>query len=98
MPYSGRAIWNTLVYCLLSVLAAFLVNPLAAYALSRYKPPSAYKILLFFMMTVAFSPMVLRIPNFILIRKLGLLNTFAALILPGVANGYSIFLLKGFFD
>jgi len=27
-----------------------------------------------------------------------LLNTFGALILPGVANGYSIFLLKGFFD
>jgi multiple sugar transport system permease protein len=27
-----------------------------------------------------------------------LLNTFPALILPGLANGYSIFLLKGFFD
>jgi ABC-type glycerol-3-phosphate transport system permease component len=27
-----------------------------------------------------------------------MLNTFAALILPGLAHGYSIFLLKGFFD
>ena len=27
-----------------------------------------------------------------------LLNTFAALVLPGAANGYFIFLLKGFFD
>ncbi len=27
-----------------------------------------------------------------------LLNNFAALILPGMANGFSIFLLKGFFD
>ena len=27
-----------------------------------------------------------------------LLNTFAALVLPGMANGYMIFLLKGFFD
>jgi multiple sugar transport system permease protein len=33
-----------------------------------------------------------------MLRELGLLNTFAALILPGMANGYSIFLLKGFFD
>ena len=95
---SGYAIRNTVIYCFLAVAAALLVNPLAAYALSRYKPPSAYKILLFFMLTMAFPPMVLGIPNFLLIRKLGLLNTFAALILPGLANGYSIFLLKGFFD
>jgi ABC-type glycerol-3-phosphate transport system permease component len=30
--------------------------------------------------------------------SISLLNTFAALVLPGMANGYSIFLLKGFFD
>jgi multiple sugar transport system permease protein len=32
------------------------------------------------------------------IGPVSLLNTFAALILPGMANGYAIFLLKGFFD
>ena len=37
-------------------------------------------------------------PNFLMIRDLGLLNTFAALILPMMAKGYSVFLLKGFFD
>jgi len=38
------------------------------------------------------------IPNFLLLRDFGMLNTFAALLLPSMANGYSIFLLKGFFD
>ena len=38
------------------------------------------------------------IPNFLLLKHLHLLNTFWALILPGMANGYAIFLLKGFFD
>ena len=33
-----------------------------------------------------------------MLREFALLNTFWALILPGLANGYSIFLLKGFFD
>jgi multiple sugar transport system permease protein len=94
----GRAVTNTVVYCVLAILAALTVNPLAAYALSRYKPPSAYKVLLFLMLTMAFPPMVTQIPNFLMLRELGLLNTFAALILPGMANGYSIFLLKGFFD
>jgi len=38
------------------------------------------------------------IPQFIMLRNMGLLNTFAALVLPTAANGYMIFLLKGFFD
>jgi multiple sugar transport system permease protein len=59
---------------------------------------STYKILLFLMATMAFPPMVTAIPNFLMLRQLNLLNTFAALILPGMANGYAIFLLKGFFD
>jgi multiple sugar transport system permease protein len=66
--------------------------------MSRYKMPSTYKILLFCMCTMAFPPMVTMIPNFLMLRRLGLLNTFAALVLPGMANGYAIFLLKGFFD
>jgi len=96
--FHGRGIANTAIYCSLAVLFALLVNPLAAYAMSRYRMPSTYKILLFLMLTMAFPPMVTQIPVFLMLRKLHLLNTFAALILPGLANGYSIFLLKGFFD
>ncbi|HUT25207.1 MAG TPA: carbohydrate ABC transporter permease, partial [Sumerlaeia bacterium] len=33
-----------------------------------------------------------------MLRQFDLLNTFWALVLPGLAHGYSIFLLKGFFD
>ncbi len=98
MAMHGRGILNTAIYCALAVLAALLVNPLAAYALSRYKPPSTYKVLLFLMLTMAFPPMVTQIPVFLMLRDLNLLNTFWALILPGLASGYSIFLLKGFFD
>jgi len=66
--------------------------------MSRYKLRSTYKILLVLMLTMAFPPMVMGIPNFIMLKKLGLLNTFWALILPAAADGYFIFLLKGFFD
>ena len=86
------------MYCGLAVLLALLVNPLAAYALSRHRPPSAYKLLLFMLLTMAFPPIVTQIPIFLMLRDLRLLNTFAALVLPGMAHGYSIFLLKGFFD
>jgi multiple sugar transport system permease protein len=94
----GRAVFNTIVFVALTILCSLVVNPLAAYALSRYRPPSSYKILLFLMLTMAFPPMVTQIPAFLMLREFNLLNTFAALILPGMASGYSIFLLKGFFD
>ncbi len=94
----GQAFGNTVFLVLLSVLATLTVNPLAAYALSRFGLRSAEKILLFLLATMAFPAAVTAIPGFLLIRDLGLLNTFAALVLPTLASGMSIFILKGFFD
>ena len=96
--FYGSGIKNTLIYCLGAIALSLLVNPLAAYALSRYHLPGQFKILLFLIATMSFPGVVTMIPNFLLLRDLGLLNTFAALLLPTMANGYSIFLLKGFFD
>ena len=94
----GRAFANTLLLVVLSVLASLTVNPLAAYALSRFRLKSTERVILFMLATMAFPAAVTAIPGFLLIRSLGLLNTFAALVLPGVASGMSIFILKGFFD
>jgi multiple sugar transport system permease protein len=149
----GRGIRNTVIFCALAIGLALVVNPVAAFALSRYKPPSQYKILLLCMATMAFPPAVTMIPAFLLLKRfplypilggmavfiivawilfktahkmadylkvliavlagsafgafllpfivpthVSLLNTFAALVLPSMANGYWIFLLKGFFD
>ena len=94
----GRAFVNTVLLVVLSVLASLLVNPLAAYALSRFRVSGTEKIILFLLATMAVPAAVTAIPGFILIRDLGLLNTLAALVLPTVASGMSIFILKGFFD
>ena len=94
----GRAFFNTVLLVLLSVLAHLTVNPLAAYALSRFRLRGTEKILLFLLATMAFPAAVTAIPGFLLVRDLGLLNTLAALVLPTVASGMGIFILKGFFD
>jgi ABC-type glycerol-3-phosphate transport system permease component len=94
----GRAAVNTLIYIGLSIAVALLVNPLAAYALSRFGLKSTYMILMFFLGTMAFPGAVTMIPNFLMLKNFHLLNSFWALILPGMANGFSIFILKGFFD
>ena len=93
-----RAFLNTAILCLGTVLCALMVNPLCAYALSRFNLPYANRILLFCLATMAFPAEVTMIPNYLLMRDLHLLNTYWALILPTMANGFSIFILKGFFD
>jgi multiple sugar transport system permease protein len=94
----GRAIYVTVVLVVLTVGCALTINPMAAYALSRFDLPGQGKIILFMLATMAFPVMVSAIPAYILMRDLNLLNTFFALVLPGAANGMSIFILKGFFD
>ncbi|MFZ4777071.1 MAG: carbohydrate ABC transporter permease, partial [Terrimicrobiaceae bacterium] len=94
----GGALFNTLILVVLFVVTTLTVNPVAAYALSRYRMKQTYSILLFLLATSAFPAEVAQIPSFIQIRSFGLLNTYAAIILPGLASGMSIFLLKGFFD
>ena len=94
----GRALINTFVVVGLALLATLIVNPMAAYALSRFRLRASSGILLFCLATMAFPPMIITIPNFLLLRQFHLLNTFVALVMPYLANGFSIFLLKGFFD
>lgn len=98
MLKDSRSLQNTAIYVLLSIFLAVTINPLAAYALSRFKPRFSYQVILLFMLTMAFPAMVMGIPNFLMLKNLSLLNTFWALVLPAAADGYFIFLLKGFFD
>ncbi|MFN7172267.1 MAG: ABC transporter permease subunit [Fimbriimonadaceae bacterium] len=95
---NGRALWNTFIFCSLAVGLVLIINPLAAYVLSRFPIRASGKILIFLLATMAFPAEVAMIPSFLLIKDMGLLNTFAALALPAAASGFTIFLLKGFFD
>jgi len=154
----GRAVWNTFVLVMLTVAAGLTINPIAAYALSRFNLRGTQRILIFLLIPMSFPPEVSMIPSFLLLRSfplgllvvggglgagsyllfrrlapswnegwrsgvqllaafligrfaalplcsllhippsITLLNTYAALVLPGMASGFSIFLLKGFFD
>ncbi|MHC4886534.1 MAG: carbohydrate ABC transporter permease [Planctomycetota bacterium] len=95
---NGRAVPVTILLVGLAILMTLTINPMAAYALSRFNLPGQSKIILFMLATMAFPAMVSAIPAYLLMRDLGLLNTFAALVLPSAANGMAIFILKGFFD
>ena len=95
---NGYALKNTIILVSLWVFGNLTVQPMAAYALSRFNLSYSNKILLFLIATMSFPHSVTMIPNFLLLKNLHLLNTYAALILPHLVHGMGIFLLKGYFD
>ncbi len=93
-----RALLNTSIVCILSLIGVLLVNPLAAYALSRFRSLFSQRLHFFLLATAAFPAALTMIPNFLLLKSVGLLNTYWALILPVTASGLGILILKSYFD
>jgi multiple sugar transport system permease protein len=77
-----RFLWNSFVVASLSTLLCVLVSALAAYALTRLRVPKS-NLIMAGLMAVAMFPLIsLMVPLFKMMRDLGLLNTYPALILP----------------
>ncbi len=98
MVDAAPAIINTLRFAVLFTVLALIVDTAAAYALSRFHLGSFQMSLVFFLALAAFPIEAIAVPNFLLLKSFGLLNTVWALVLPTAVNGYYIYLLKGHFD
>jgi len=75
-------------------VANLLLSTMVGYAFARKDFP--YKKLLFFSIvgSIAIPPQVLMVPTFILMKHLGWLNTYSALIIPNLVMPFNIFLMK----
>jgi multiple sugar transport system permease protein len=78
----GRFLWNSVVVATISTVICVAVSALAAYALVRLRLP-APGLILSILLAVAMFPLIsLVVPLFQVMRDVGLLNTWPALILP----------------
>ena len=92
--------WNSFKVAALSTLLTVLISVYAAYAIARirFRGRGAYGILL--LVTQMFPHILLVNPLFIIIQRVGLLNTHAALIVAYTAFSlpFTIWMLRGFFE
>jgi multiple sugar transport system permease protein len=95
---ASPSLWNTLRFAILFTLLSIAVNTAAGYALSRFGSGPGQLALAGLLALAAFPIEAIAVPNFVLLRDMGLLNTVWALVLPAAVNGYYIYLMKGFFD
>jgi multiple sugar transport system permease protein len=89
---------NSIVYATLSTAGQVFFSALAAYAFARLRWPGRDKVFFIFLTALMIPPIFVMLPNFILIKNLGLLNTFPGMILPYFfMTPFAIFFLRQFF-
>jgi len=101
---SGAAIdfWlylrNSILFSTVTTASQVFFSALAAYAFARLRWPGRDKVFSVFLATLMIPGIFTALPNFLMIKNLGLLNTFAGLTLPFLfMSAFAIFFLRQFF-
>lgn len=93
----GRFLLNSLMQSLLISLGQVATSVLAGYAFARMRFPGRNLLFGVVVATLVIPSEVTVIPNFFTIFRLGLLDTLAGLVVPFLATGFGIFLMRQFF-
>jgi multiple sugar transport system permease protein len=91
-----RWVLNTAVYSVVSVVLVLLFSGLAAYAFAKKRFYGSQMLFWTFIAMLMVPYHLTLIPQFILISKLGMLDTMAGLIVPTLANAQALFLMRQF--
>jgi len=93
-----RYVLNSLLVTISTVALTVAVCAMCAYGVSKLKPVGSNVIFALSVAALMFSGHVTQIPRYLVVNGMGLVNTFFALILPNIAVGYNMFLMKQFID
>ncbi|MBR1456410.1 MAG: carbohydrate ABC transporter permease [Oscillospiraceae bacterium] len=88
--------WNSLILVVPIVIFQVAVASVAAYSFTRWRGRIRSGIFFFYVILMLMPYQVTLVPNYLVSRWLGLLNTRWAIILPGIFAPFSVFLLTKF--
>ena len=95
VPFS-RYIFNTLAITFLGTVGGVIFASMAAFPIAKYKFPGQKAMKKIIRYSLMFNATVTQIPNFIIMSRLGLIDTMYALVLPSIAGTLGLYLLLNF--
>ncbi|HOI85032.1 MAG TPA: carbohydrate ABC transporter permease [Acholeplasmataceae bacterium] len=95
IPFS-RYFFNTILITLTGTVGHVLIASMCAYPLAKYKFPGRNIIFTMVVYSLMFAPQVTATPNYIIISRIGLIDTPLAIILPAIASSLGLYLMKQF--
>jgi multiple sugar transport system permease protein len=88
---------NSLIFAGGVTLVSLFLDSLAAYAFSRLDFPGRDTVFVFVLVALMLPFQVTFIPLYVTVQSLGMLNSYAGLIIPRATNAFGIFMLSQFF-
>ena len=93
VPFS-RYLFNTVVITAAGTFGRVIVTSMAAFILAKYKFPGSHILFRVVVVSLMFSGYVTQIPNYLIMKELGWVDTLLAVIVPAMAMPMGLFLIK----
>ena len=94
----SRYLFNTVFITVVGTVGNIVFASLAAYPLSCYRFPGSRLLFNLVVVSLMFSAVVTRIPNYIIMSRIGFIDTYFALVIPTFGSTLGLFLMKQFMD
>jgi ABC-type glycerol-3-phosphate transport system permease component len=94
----SRYIFNTVLITAVGTIGLIIVASMGAFVVSKYRFPGSRVFFQGVIITLMFSTYVTAIPNYLIMTKLGWVDTYLSVIVPAFAMPIGFFLLKQFID
>jgi alpha-1,4-digalacturonate transport system permease protein len=95
LPF-GQFYINSFAIAIIAVIVTVFINLLCGYTFAKYKFPGRNIIFLLLISTLMIPIQVIMVPEFLLITKLGWVNTYWGVIAPRAAEAFGIFMVRQF--
>jgi multiple sugar transport system permease protein len=92
-----RAYGNSLMYCFVSIIGTLILCSMAAYEFALFEFPGKNTLFAVVLISLMVPLAVTLIPTYLLIARLGWLNSIRGLAVPGLASAFGLFMLTQFF-
>ena len=96
LPFA-RIYLNTILSTVITVLAQLVFCAMAGYAFARIKFPFKNTIFILLLSVLMVPGQIFLIPQYLIIQKMGLLDTIPALFIPNLFSAFGTFLMRQFF-
>ena len=87
-------LWNTTYYSISSAVGAAFISTIAGYAFAKYRFPGRIPIFAVILGSIMVPQTALVIPTYLLLSKIGLIDTPLAVILPSLVSPFGVYLMR----
>jgi ABC-type glycerol-3-phosphate transport system permease component len=92
----SRYIYNTVFITIMGTAGTVFIGSMAAFPLAKYTFPSSRILSNMIVYALMFNGTVTAIPNYIIMTRIGLIDTYWAVILPAIGGTLGVFLMRNF--